>query len=80
MNQKRAMFVRCGVVLGLLAYFGLFAMAVFVLVRGYPHVWQSQSARFPGFLSAESLLGTLALAAPAVLIAAVKVWRDPNKG
>jgi hypothetical protein len=77
---KRAMFVRIGVILGLLAYLGLLVIAGLSIAKSHGHVWQSQSDRFPGFLSDTGMLLMLAIVAPFVLIAAFKFWRDPNRG
>ena len=76
---KRAIFVRTAVVLGMLAYAGLLFGAGLSIWQAHSHVWPSQSDRFPGFLSDAGLLITLTIAAPFVLIAAVKFWRDPNR-
>ena len=76
---KRAIFVRLAVILGLLGYVGLLAMAWLSIAQGQLHVGPSQSSRFPGFLSDTGLLITLAIAGPFVLISAFKFWRDPNR-
>jgi len=77
--RKRTWVIRTAVVMGLLAYVGLVAMAWLSITEGRVHVQANTGVRFPGFWSDSGLLVMLAVAAPFVIIAAVKSWRNPTR-